>query len=91
MNCFATALDMFKVDVGHFPNDANGLNDLVVRPKRVGNWEQYMASIPLDPWQHPYIYQFPGKRNTNTFDLSSAGPDGRPGTDDDIIYQPTEK
>ena len=40
--------------------------------------------IPLDPWGNPYIYECPGKRNTAGYDLSSMGPDGRAGTDDDI-------
>ena len=30
------------------------------------------------------VYVFPGIRNEKSFDLLSMGPDGAPGTDDDI-------
>ena len=84
INSFATALDMFEVDNGDYPSGRNGLHDLVVQPRDAKNWHQYLDSIPLDPWQHPYIYVKPGKHRQNSYDLSSAGPDGREGTDDDI-------
>ncbi|HPU57440.1 MAG TPA: type II secretion system protein GspG, partial [Verrucomicrobiota bacterium] len=41
-------------------------------------------TVPKDPWGNDYIYVYPGRRNANSYDLSSPGPDGRPGTDDDI-------
>ena len=37
-----------------------------------------------DPWGNDYIYEFPGKHNSSSFDLLSMGPDGRSGTEDDI-------
>ena len=37
----------------------------------------------LDPWESPYIIRFPGTVNYD-FDIVSAGPDRRVGTDDDI-------
>jgi general secretion pathway protein G len=82
LSTFATSLDMFEVDNGHYPKS---LNDLMVQPRDATNWRQYMESIPLDPWQHPYVYQFPGKHRPNGYDLSSMGPDGRVGGDDDIV------
>jgi general secretion pathway protein G len=84
ISAFGTALDLFEVENGHYPKGKNGLNDLMVQPRDTQNWHQYMESIPLDPWQHPYIYEFPGRHRPNSYDLSSMGPDGRPGTDDDI-------
>jgi hypothetical protein len=33
---------------------------------------------------HKYFYECPGKHNPDSYDLFSAGPDGRIGTDDDI-------
>jgi general secretion pathway protein G len=85
INAFDTALNMFEVDNGHYPRGKNGLNDLVVRPKdATSEWHQYMDSVPLDPWQHPYAYDFPGKHRPNSYDLSSAGPDGQFGSQDDI-------
>lgn len=37
-----------------------------------------------DPWGHPYIYKFGVLGPSYTIDVESAGPDGRPGTPDDI-------
>jgi general secretion pathway protein G len=37
--------------------------------------------IPPDPWQNAYIYELIGP---NQYKVYSAGPDGQPGTDDDI-------
>jgi general secretion pathway protein G len=88
ISTFATALDMFEVDNGHYPKT---LNDLMVQPRDATNWRQYMESIPSDPWQHPYIYVFPGKHRPNSYDLSSAGLDGRAGTEDDIVNWQTGK
>ena len=41
--------------------------------------------LPVDPWGNPYIYYFPSKHNQNSYDLLSAGPDGKEGTDDDVV------
>jgi hypothetical protein len=38
----------------------------------------------LDPWGNLYRYTHPGKRNPDTFDVWSIGPDGQDGTADDI-------
>jgi general secretion pathway protein G len=85
IGAFATALDLFEVDNGHFPKGKNGLNDLVTQPRDAQNWHQYADHIPLDPWQHPYIYECPGRHKPTSYDLSSAGPDGKAGTEDDIV------
>ena len=83
LSTFATSLDMFEVDNGHYPKS---LNDLVVQPRDAQNWHQYMDSIPLDPWQHPLCLRLSRQLHRPTsYDLSSAGPDGRPGDDDDIF------
>jgi len=85
---FGTALDAFEVDVGHYPRGANGLVDLIQRPSDAVDWRgPYLKNeteIPLDPWGNPYIYECPGRYNPNGYDLYSAGPDGQPGTEDDI-------
>ena len=83
---FGTALDAFEVDNGYYPKGKDGLNDLLQQPRDAQSWKgPYLKSeIPLDPWQHPYIYECPGKHNPSGYDLSSAGPDGREGNEDDI-------
>jgi general secretion pathway protein G len=85
IGAFKSALDLFKEENGFVPAGTNGLNDLVEKPTNASkDWHPYLDAIPLDPWGHPYLYVFPGKHNTNFHDLSSAGPDGVPGTKDDI-------
>ena len=86
IGAFRVALDMFKMDNGSYPSGTNCLSDLVVKPTNAStSWRPYMMTIPLDPWGHPYLYVSPGHHNTNSYDLSSAGPDGIPGTADDIV------
>lgn len=85
IGAFKTALDLFEVDNGKYPPGRNGLNDLIVKPRYAStDWHQYMDKIPLDPWGNPYIYDCPGRHNPTSFDISSAGPDGQAGNDDDI-------
>ncbi len=84
ISALSTALDLFKVDMGHYPAASNGLQDLVIQPAGTTNWQQYLEKVPPDPWGNPYRYEYPGKHVTNSYDLSSAGPDGKFGTEDDI-------
>ncbi len=77
-----TALGLFEVDNGGFPK---GLRDLIQQPGDARNWRgPYLGKPPVDPWGNAYLYCYPGKHNQNYFDLSSAGPDGKEGTEDDI-------
>jgi general secretion pathway protein G len=95
ISSFSSALDMFEVDCGYYPKGKNGLLDLIQAPRDAQNWRgPYLkneSSVPLDPWQHPYIYECPGKRNPNSYDLYSMGPDGREGTDDDVTNWQSSK
>ena len=88
ISSFKTALDAFEVDTGSYPKGEDGLQQLIVAPADLpaGAWRgPYLPSdIPLDPWQHPYVYEFPGRNNPSGFDITSMGPDGQPGTADDI-------
>ncbi|MHB8520842.1 MAG: type II secretion system major pseudopilin GspG [Limisphaerales bacterium] len=93
ISTFSTALDMFETDMGYYPKGTSGLMDLIQRPRDGQNWHgPYLKSesgIPLDPWGHPYIYECPGKHNPSSYDLTSVGPDGRSGTEDDVSnWQP---
>jgi general secretion pathway protein G len=87
IDSFKTALNLFEVENGHYPKGKNGLMDLMVKPRDASSeWHKYLDTdtLPLDPWQHPYVYECPGRHNTDSFDLSSAGPDGQLGNADDI-------
>jgi general secretion pathway protein G len=82
LSSIKTALDAFEVDNGYYPRS---LQDLLQQPSNAKNWHgPYLESIPRDPWGNPYVYTYPGRHNPNGYDLLSAGPDGRVGTDDDI-------
>jgi general secretion pathway protein G len=83
---FGTALDAYEVDTGSYPRGSNGLVALVAQPSDVTNWRgPYLKSdIPLDPWGHPYLYEFPGRQNPSGYDLRSTGPDGQDGTADAV-------
>jgi general secretion pathway protein G len=80
---FETVLDMFRLDVGRYPNTQEGLQALQVRPAGVENWDgPYMKKdVPLDPWNHPYVYRCPGQRGD--FDLIALGADGQEGGEGD--------
>jgi len=88
IGAFRTALDAIKQDVGAYPSGSNGLVILLRRPEGAPGWRgpylEEKGGIPNDPWGRPYVYECLGKHNTNSFDLSSAGPDGRFETGDDI-------
>jgi general secretion pathway protein G len=77
------ALGGYQVDNGTYPQS---LQDLLKQPAGATNWRgPYLDKLPLDPWSKPFIYYFPGKHNTNGYDLLSAGPDGKEGTSDDLV------
>ena len=74
---FKTALDSFEVDTGKYPIGRNGLMDLVQQPRDVVGWHgPYLESIPPDPWGGAYLYEYPGKHNPSSYDISSPGPPG---------------
>jgi general secretion pathway protein G len=87
ISLFRTALTTYEMDNGTFPSTRAGLQDLVNRPTDAPNWKgPYLDPpyVPKDPWKHDYLYEFPGRNNPASYDLSSAGPDGILGTEDDI-------
>ncbi len=79
----ALSLDLYEADNGRYPQS---LEDLVRKPADARNWRgPYLKKgIPKDPWGNAYVYRFPGTQNPTLYDLSSPGPDGQEGTDDDI-------
>lgn len=81
-----SALDLYRLDNGHYPSTAQGLQALVSRPSgypEARNWKQggYLSSLPQDPWQSEYLYISPGSQGE--YDLLSLGSDGREGGDGD--------
>lgn len=80
----ALALDLYEADNGRYPAS---LDDLVSQSSEAKKWKgPYLKKgVPQDPWGQPYRYQFPGIQNQSTYDLSSAGPDGEEGNEDDVV------
>jgi len=73
----AGILDIYKLDVGGYPTTDQGLQALVTRPSEANGWAgPYVKSgtVPVDPWNHPYLYRSPSARTDHDFDLCSPGP-----------------
>lgn len=80
---FETALKLFKMDNGFFPDTQQGLEALIEKPatgkipqkfREGGYLEQ---KIPLDPWGNAYVYLSPGLHGD--VDIMSYGADGKEG------------
>jgi general secretion pathway protein G len=82
------ALTMFESDTGSYPTTEQGLEALVASPDSASaKWRgPYIRQARQfrDPWGNKYQYQYPGENNANGYDLTSGGPDGQTGTEDDI-------
>jgi len=86
---FMTALGSYKLDTGMFPTTEQGLKALREKPADVNQWAgPYMPKdIPKDPWEHDYVYKYPGEHGDEP-DIVSMGRDGQPGgegVDADIV------
>lgn len=75
-------VELFRLDVGRFPNNQEGLEALVTRPATANGWKgPYLRKgLPADPWGNPYRYEYPSKRGGD-FDIYSFGADNAPGGD----------
>ena len=90
-----TAINRFHADCGYYPTSphllpSRGLGGdeasgaLIKRPAEISErlWHgPYLdARKPWnDPWGRPYVYECPGKHNTNGFDVYSLGANGKGG------------
>jgi general secretion pathway protein G len=80
---FKGALETYRLDVGRFPTQAEGLNALNQAPTdeiAKARWRgPYLdQDLPVDPWGVPYVYSLPGA-NGQPFALYSLGGDGKRG------------
>lgn len=73
------SLEMYKLDVGQYPSNNEGLNALMQKPGNADGWNgPYLKSdVPKDPWKRDYNYKFPGERGD--IDIFTLGQDGAPG------------
>jgi general secretion pathway protein G len=81
-----TALDVFETDIGRYPTTDEGLAALLSNVINDAKWAgPYITKPPTDKWGNQYNYVCPGTDDPTSFDLSSNGPNGIPGDDDDIM------
>lgn len=86
----SSALDLYKLDNGHYPTTEQGLAALLrapsINPFPVSWSGPYLKKkrMPVDPWGRDYVYVAPGAHNTDEYDLSSLASDGFE-SDDDIV------
>lgn len=73
------SLDQYRIDVGRYPSNEQGLQALVAKPADEARWDgPYLRkALPNDPWGKPYQYRQPGEKSE--IDIFSFGRDGQPG------------
>jgi general secretion pathway protein G len=80
INNLAVALDLFRLDVGRYPSEEEGLVSLLKGPAGVQNWLGPYVKRPEmlnDPWGRAYRYRIPGENRD--YDLYSLGADNAVG------------
>jgi general secretion pathway protein G len=82
-----TALKLYKLDNGAYPDTEQGLQALIEKPEtgnQPKNWRKggYLEKgrLPKDPWGNEFIYLSPGSHGD--YDIISYGYDGVPGGED---------
>lgn len=91
LSTISQALRLYKLDVGSFPTQQEGLAALVSRPsatKTHANWTEggYLVKLPTDPWGNTYQYTFHSDTRAST--ITSLGSDkmtGGAGSAADIV------
>lgn len=76
------ALDLYRLDVGRFPTNEEGLNALITKPGSANGWNgPYLkgGSVPNDPWGNPYRYS--NGAQGGGVEVLSLGADGTQGGD----------
>lgn len=82
INNIYSALKLYEARNYQMPDQNQGLEALVSMPTtgtKPANWLKLMDSVPTDPWNTPYQYRNPGKRDPSGIDVFSFGPDRKEG------------
>lgn len=80
MENLRSSVQLFYLDTGRYPSEAEGLSALVAAPQGVTNWQGPYLDGPddlNDPWSRAYIYRSPA--GDKAFDVTTYGRDGRAG------------
>lgn len=82
-----TALKLYKLDTGMYPDTEQGLQALIEFPATGAlpkNWRKggYLekGKLPKDPWRNDFVYLSPGVHGV--YEIISYGADGIPGGED---------
>jgi general secretion pathway protein G len=73
-------LDLYRLQVGRYPTEQEGLLALVEAPAGSDRWDGPYLKNPealTDPWGNSYHYRFPGEHGE--YDLYSLGADAKNG------------
>lgn len=77
MDNLRTAVELFYIDTGRYPTEAEGLAALITRPGDEAKWDgPYLTDAAglTDPWERPYGYEPP--EDGKGFTVTSLGRDG---------------
>lgn len=81
MKTLSEALGQYRLDVGQYPSEAQGLKALTERPSGIQNWHgPYLSkALPLDPWGNAYQWQNPTRSKNVVYEveLLTTSQDGR--------------
>jgi general secretion pathway protein G len=84
----ASILDLYRLEVGSYPSEQDGLEALLEQPPDAARWNgPYVKrrDALVDPWGELYEYRFPGEHGA--YDLYTLGADrseGGEGEDEDV-------
>src|ERR1700740_3658950 len=78
INNIYSAVKLYEARNYQMPDQGQGLEALVSMPTtgtKPANWTKLMDSVPIAPWNTPYQYRNPGKKDPSGVDVFSFGPD----------------
>ncbi len=72
------ASQLHNIEHGRFPTQEEGID--VLQP-------YLQKEIPLDPWNNPYVYRFPGQngREPDVMSFGADGVEGGEGPNEDVV------
>lgn len=76
------ALEQFRIDVGRYPTNEEGLQALIDRPQGLEKWNgPYLSrrSLPQDGWGNALRYRTPASEGGFGFEVYSLGADNQEG------------
>jgi general secretion pathway protein G len=82
------ALELYRLDVGRYPSNEEGLPSLVAAPNSAVGWNGPYLQKPTaltDPWGQPYLYRNPGQHGeVDVYTLGSDKAEGGTGEARDV-------